>query len=188
MCRLVSNKGLVDYISYTLHACACVCMHDVIVCFQLSFISVFLAYSAPRYTQSMITTFTTAPVNIIFPSDLVDLLVSEGNQTTLTCTARGSPAPVFVWYRGSEVVDIADARLLISTMELSNVTTGFIDVTSLLSITQIDRTDFGVFRCDASNTILGAPSTDSQSYNLTVNCKLWLFLSIAILLYIQCSI
>ncbi len=73
---------------------------------------------------------------------------------------------------GSEVVDIADARLLISAMETSNVTTGFIDVTSLLNITQVDRVDSGVFICEASNTILGAPSTDSQSYNLTVNCKL----------------
>ena len=116
--------------------------------------------------------FTTAPANIIFPTDSVDLLVSEGNQTTLTCTARGSPAPVFVWYKGSEVVDTGDARLQISTMEMLNVTTGFIDVTSLLSITQVDRTDVGVFKCEASNTILGAPSTDSQSYNLTVNCKL----------------
>ena len=96
----------------------------------------------------------------------------EGNQTTLTCTARGSPAPVFVWYMGSEVVDIADARLLISTTDILNVTTGFIDVTSLLNITQVDRVDSGVFRCEASNTILGALSTDSQSYNLTVNCKL----------------
>ncbi len=73
---------------------------------------------------------------------------------------------------GSEVVDIADARLQISAMEMSNVSTGFIDVTSLLNITQVDRVDSGVFRCEASNTILGAPSTDSQSYNLTVNCKL----------------
>ena len=79
---------------------------------------------------------------------------------------------MFVWYRGSEVVDIADARLQISTMEMSNVTTGFIYVTSLLNITQVDRTDFGMFRCEASNTILGAPSNDTQSYNLTVNCKL----------------
>ena len=115
--------------------------------------------------------YYTAPANIIFPADLVDLLLFEGNQTTLTCTARGSPAPVFVWYRGSEVVDIADARLQISTTEVLNVTTGFIDVTSLLNITQVDRADSGVFRCEASNTILGAPSNDSQSYNLTVNCK-----------------
>ncbi len=79
---------------------------------------------------------------------------------------------MFVWYRGSEVVDIADARLQISTTEVLNVTTGFIDVTSLLNITQVDRADSGVFRCEASNTILGAPSNDSQSYNLTVNCKL----------------
>ncbi len=98
--------------------------------------------------------------------------MSEGNQTTLTCTAHGSPAPLFVWFRGSEVIDFADGRLQISTMEMSNVTTGFIDVTSLLNITQVDRTDSGVFRCEASNTILGAPSNDSQSYNLTVNCKL----------------
>ncbi len=122
--------------------------------------------------RALITTFTTAPANNIFPTDLVDLIVSEGNQTTLTCTARGSPAPMFMWYRGSEVVDIADGRLQISTTEMSNVTTGFIDVTSLLNITQVDRTDVGVFRCEASITILGAPSTDSQSYNLTVNCKL----------------
>ncbi len=79
---------------------------------------------------------------------------------------------MFVWYRGSEVDDIADARLQISTTEVLNVTTGFIDVTSLLNITQVDRVDSGVFRCEASNTILGALSTDSQSYNLTVNCKL----------------
>ena len=103
---------------------------------------------------------------------MVDLIVPEGNPTTLTCTARGSPVPVFVWFRGNKVVDIADARLLISAMEMSSVSTGFIDVTSLLNITQVDRVDSGVFICEASNTILGALSTDSQSYNLTVNCKL----------------
>ena len=96
---------------------------------------------------------------------------TEGNQTTLTCTARGVPAPTFMWYRESELINSSDTRLKISSSEVVNNTTGFIYVTSQLNITLVNRSDAGMFRCDASNVIVGDLFDDSQTYQVTVNCK-----------------
>ena len=113
----------------------------------------------------------TAPTVITFPSDPVNLTVAEGNQTTLTCTARGVPAPEFMWYRESELINGSDTRLQISSSEIVNTTTGFIYVTSKLNITVANRSDSGVFSCVAVNIVVGVLSSDSLTYNVTVNCK-----------------
>ena len=107
---------------------------------------------------------------IIFPSGPINLSVTEGNQTTLTCTARGVPAPEFMWYRGSELINGSDTRLEISSNQMLNDTTGFIYVTSELNVMVLNRTDDGVFRCEATNNALVLMS-DSQTYQITVNCK-----------------
>ena len=98
--------------------------------------------------------------------------MTEGNQTTLTCTARGVPAPEFMWYRGSELIDGLDTRLQTSSSEIVNATTGFIYVTSKLNITVVNKSDSGVVRCVATNVVLGVLSSDAQIYSVTVNCKL----------------
>ena len=122
--------------------------------------------------------FTIAPAVLIFPNAPVALTVTEGDQTILTCTARGVPAPEFMWYRGSELINGLDTRLQVLSSHLLNYTTGFIYITSLLNVTVVDRNDTSVFRCDASNILLGVSLDVSQSYNVTVYCKLWSFCSI----------
>ena len=115
----------------------------------------------------------TAAADITFPSDPINLTVTEGNQTTLTCTARGVPAPEFMWYRGSELINEGlntRFQILSSEGQLNN-TTGFIYVTSELNISIVNRTDSNAFRCTAANTVIGGSRIDSQTYHVTVNCE-----------------
>ena len=130
-------------------------------------------YKLKLYTYK----FTIAPAVLIFPNVPVALTVTEGDQTTLTCTACGVPAPEFMWYRGSELISGSDTRLQVLSNQLLNYTTGFIYVTSLLNVTVVDRSDTGMFRCDASNSVLGVSLDDSQSYQVTVYCELRSFCS-----------
>ena len=97
--------------------------------------------------------------------------MTEGDQTTLTCTARGVPAPEFMWYRGSELINGSDTRLELLSSQLLNSTTGFVYVTSQLNIIVVDRSDTGMFRCEARNVILGLSLDDSQIYQVRVNCE-----------------
>ena len=120
----------------------------------------------------MIMHLYVAATVITFPNASVPLTVTEGDQTILTCTARGVPAPEFTWYRGSELISGSDTRLQVSSgTPMSNTTTGYIFVTSELSISAVNRTDTGVFRCETTNIVLGEATTDSQTYSVTVNCK-----------------
>ena len=115
--------------------------------------------------------FTIAPAVLIFPNAPVALTVTEGDQTTLTCTARGVPAPEFMWYRGSELINGSDSRTEISSRQWQNVTTGFVTVTSELNITVLSRTDSGMFRCEATNIVLGVLLSDAQSFQVLVSCE-----------------
>ena len=99
--------------------------------------------------------------------------MTEGNQTILTCTARGVPAPEFMWYRGSELINSSETRLQVTTSQVSNDTTGFIYVTSHLNISMVDRTDTILLRCEATNIVWAdLSSRNSQSFCLTVLCEL----------------
>ena len=108
-----------------------------------------------------------APADIVYPSSAIELFILEGDQMTLTCTARGFPAPEFTWYKASDLINGSDTRFQISSSEI-NVYTGHIQVTSSLNITIVDRTDFDTFRCVASNIVLGSLSNDSEMYDITV--------------------
>ena len=60
----------------------------------------------------------------ILSDDPVNLTVTEGDQTTLTCTARGVPAPEVMWYRGSELINGSDTRLQVNSSDpILNATT-----------------------------------------------------------------
>ena len=107
---------------------------------------------------------------IDFPIENVSISVTESNDTSFICSARGFPAPNFTWYRGSELVD--GSNLMVSPAQVSlNSTSGFYEVTSELSISMADRTDAGMYRCVASNIILGETVEDSRVFDLTVNCE-----------------
>ena len=117
---------------------------------------------------------TAATAEIFLPSDLVNLSIPEGDQTTLTCTARGVPAPQFMWYRGSELINGSDTRLQVNSSDpILNATTDIYYSTSELTLTVVNKNDSGVFRCEATNILLGVSSNDFQSYYITVNCELF---------------
>ena len=116
--------------------------------------------------------FFAATADIILPSDPVNLTVTEGDQTILTCTAHGVPAPEFMWYRGSELINGLDTSLqVISNDPTHNTSTDVYHVTSELTLTMVNKNDSGVFRCEVTNILLGVSSNDSQTYYITVNCK-----------------
>ena len=95
---------------------------------------------------------------------------------------------MFTWYRGSEVIDNTDTKLQISNSNTIDEATRFIDVTSTLTITVVERTDFTVFTCEAANTVLGAVANDSQEFDLIVNCELFVEIAIIIIFSIPPSI
>ena len=64
----------------------------------------------------------------------------------------------------------SDTRFSIQSMtEESN--NGFLDTTSTLTISSVNRADTGNYSCVASNTVFGSPVQDLQQFMLTVNCK-----------------
>ena len=64
----------------------------------------------------------------------------------------------------------SDPRFSIQSMtEESN--NGFLDTTSTLTISSVNRADTGNYSCVASNTVFGSPVQDLQQFMLTVNCK-----------------
>ena len=108
----------------------------------------------------------------IFSDDPVNLSVTEGDQTTLTCTARGVPASEFTWYRGSELINGSDTRLQVNSSDpILNATTDIYYSISELTLTMVNKNDSGVFRCEATNILLGVSSDDSQTYYITVKRK-----------------
>ena len=114
----------------------------------------------------------TAAADITLPSDLINKTLTEGGQANLTCIARGVPAPEVMWYRGGELINGSDTRILVtSSDQVHNTTTGYIFVTSELTITVVNRNDTGVFRCETTNIVLGEATNDSLTYSVTVNCK-----------------
>ena len=114
---------------------------------------------------------STADVTITFPTLQPNLTVTEGDHTTLTCIARGVPAPEVMWYRGSEVINGSDSRTEVSSRQWQSITTGFVTVTSEFNITVLSRTDSGMFRCEATNIVLGVLSSDTQSFQVLVSCE-----------------
>ena len=89
----------------------------------------------------------------------------ETETVTLTCQYEGKPKSTVTWFKdGTELVTKNSSRLTV--METGDVTS----TTSSLTITNLNRTDEGKYKCQVSNSIqTNVPSTEAQ---LTVNCKL----------------
>ena len=108
---------------------------------------------------------------ITFPTENIFVSVTESNDTNLMCSASGFPAPEFSWFRGNELANGSNVMITPSQV-LLNPTSGLYEVISELSISMTDRTDAGMYRCVATNIILGATVEDSRVLDLTVNCEL----------------
>jgi len=87
----------------------------------------------------------------------------EKEAATLYCHFEGKPLPTVEWYRNGTKLDIDPSRMTVNTSKDAE------NVTSILTITYLNRTDEAKYKCLASNKI--ASNISSEEAQLTVNCK-----------------
>lgn len=90
---------------------------------------------------------------------------TEGDNVTLSCNATANPVATISWTRDESQVDTSDNSPRIS----------FSDGIKKLTITNVDRTDSGEYRCVARNS-LGNETSNAAS--LDVQCKLGVCFSV----------
>ena len=84
-------------------------------------------------------------------------IVNEGFNVVFTCDANGNPPPTFSWtIDGSAVNTTANPRISLTANGKQ------------LTITSVNRTDSGEYRCVASNIV---ETVNSTAASLTVQCK-----------------
>ena len=84
-------------------------------------------------------------------------MVNEGLNVAFTCDANGNPPPTFSWtIDGSAVNTTANPRISLTADRKQ------------LTITSVNRTDSGEYRCVASNIV---EAVNSTAASLTVQCK-----------------
>ena len=82
---------------------------------------------------------------------------TEGENVTLSCDADGHPVPTISWTRDGSAVDTSDnARISFSADKKQ------------LTITNVNKTDSGEYRCVANNSLGNAISNVAA---LDVQCK-----------------
>ena len=94
--------------------------------------------------------------------------VAGGETATLTCSAFGSPAPVFEWLM--DMTALVDGGLsgrvdITSSESMSD----FFYVNSTLTISFVEESDASDYTCRATNSVDGVGV--DETYTLTVNGK-----------------
>ena len=82
---------------------------------------------------------------------------TEGNNVVLSCDARGRPFPTISWTRDGSPVDSRDSSRISFSADKKQLT-----------ITNVNRTDSGEYRCVASNEL---GNDTSKAATLDVRCK-----------------
>ena len=90
----------------------------------------------------------------------------EGDNVTLSCNVDGNPVPTISWTRDGSPVNTS-ARISFSADKKQ------------LTITNVNRTDRGEYRCVASNRV---GSDTSNAADLVVQCKTSIFENINVIL------
>ena len=115
---------------------------------------------------------SSAPTTITDPQ--VDVTVNESAMISLRCTARGFPAPSFVWLQGTTALMDGDPRITIVTPGFDIDSEGFRVVRSTLEISAANRSDAGSYACVAFNNEPGVfNGEDRGNFKITVmiNCE-----------------
>ena len=81
--------------------------------------------------------------------------VREGNNVTLSCNATGNPEPTISWTKDGSPIN-------------SNSRNSFSADNKQLTITNVNRTDSGEYRCVASNSV---GKKTSNAATVDVKCK-----------------
>ena len=111
-----------------------------------------------------------APPTITDPQG--DVTVNESASISLKCTARGFPAPSFVWLQGTTELMDGLPRITIVTSSFNPDAEGFRMVISILSISSANCSDAGSYACVASNNEPGLfNGEDRSNFTITVNCE-----------------
>ena len=122
------------------------------------------------YLSNYLTLSSTAPAEILSPHEPTTISANETDSVSFVCSARGFPAvDITWWYQNTQLMD-SDPRLSIQSVTVEN-NNGFLDTTSTLTISSVNRSDAGNYTCVASSTVFGSPVSDMQQFVLTVNCK-----------------
>ena len=99
-------------------------------------------------------------------------ILREGETVSLSCNATGNPEPTISWTRNGFPVNTR-----------SNSSISFSEDKKLLTITTVNRTDSGEYRCVANNSI---GNDTSNVATLDVQCKYSIFLETFLERYLQC--
>ena len=83
---------------------------------------------------------------------------TEGNNVTLSCNATANPVPTISWIIGGSPVNTT-----------INTRISFSEDNKQLTITDVNRTDSGEYRCVASNFLGNATSNDAI---LDIQCNI----------------
>ena len=106
--------------------------------------------------------------NITTPMEGQQLIITEGNNGSITCTATGYPVPTVVW-QNSDGSSLSNNRLVSGSAVISS--TGVGNVTSVsveLMVIGAMRADTGLYRCSASNSV----SDTTRNININVPGKM----------------
>ena len=98
-----------------------------------------------------------------------ELIVTEGSNESITCTATGYPVPTIVW-QNSDGSSLNNNRLVsVSSMPFSIGVGNETIVSVELMVTGAMRVDSGMYRCSANNSV----NSTTRSITITVHCKLY---------------
>ena len=86
---------------------------------------------------------------------------------TVVCRASGKPLPALIWNKGG--VPITASNVNAANTIISNTT-----IQSVITITNVNFDNDGVYQCVGTNTLPGGPASYSQSFVLNViGCKFY---------------
>ena len=96
-----------------------------------------------------------------------DLVANADESTSLECRADGLPLPFIVWLKDDRLVLSSQDKIQIQTNRISRGLRTILDesVSSVLTITNLNPSDSGFYKCRAANNF---SVTEPLSYSLTV--------------------
>jgi hypothetical protein len=111
-----------------------------------------------------LTVGVTSGLNVTDPPTDVAVTRDEAGEVTFTCAASGVPAPAITW----SPTPRAGGRLRIISNPAVADSEGFISVTSMLTVSNLMRSDAGHYTCIVSNDDTGP---EIRVFTLQINCE-----------------
>ena len=71
----------------------------------------------------------------------------------MNCTADGVPQPVIMWRKNGQLLLITHRRTIVSSEHSNGFHSSYFPTTSVLTITDLRRSDNGSYSCQVKNTV-----------------------------------